>query len=95
MSTVKGSKKQADLAKHLIAGAQTYFANAGSLTFAGGTFTPAQLQALAILRADAETAKAIARAKVAAERGRHAAPNSDNPIAAAKPAGPPPSTATS
>jgi len=74
MSTVKGSKKRADLAKQLIAGTQKVLANAGPLTFAGGNFTPAQveaqLQALATLRADAETAKAIARAKVAAERAR-------------------------
>ncbi len=76
MSTTKvGSiTKQADLAKQLIAGTQKHLANAGQLTFAGGVFTPsqveAQLQALATLRTETETAKAAAQAKVATERGQ-------------------------
>jgi hypothetical protein len=74
MSTAKGSNKQASLAQQLIAGTQKHLATTGSLRFAGGTFTPsqveAQLQALVTLRTDAETAKAAAKAKVAAEKAQ-------------------------
>ena len=74
MSTVKGGAKQADLAKKLIAGTQKHLSNAGQLAFAGGVFTPsqveAQLQALATLRADVESAQATAKAKVTTERAR-------------------------
>jgi hypothetical protein len=74
MTTTKGNAQQADLAKQLIAGTQKHLANAGQLTFAGGVFTPAQveaqLQALATLRADVQTAKATVQAKVTTERAQ-------------------------
>jgi hypothetical protein len=74
MTATKGTTKQAALARQLIAGTQKHLANAGQLTFAGGVFTPAQveahLDALVTLRTDVETAKAAATAKVAAERAQ-------------------------
>ncbi len=74
MSTVKGSQNQATLAEQLIAGTQKHLSNAGQLTFAGGTFTPsqveAQLQALVTLRTDVEAAQAATKAKVTAERAQ-------------------------
>jgi hypothetical protein len=78
MSTTKASStnktQQADLAKQLIAGTQKHLATVGQLTFAGGTFTPSQveaeLQTLVTLRTDADAAKAAAKAKVAAERAQ-------------------------
>jgi hypothetical protein len=74
MSNTDGSKALVDLAVKLIAGTQKRLASTGQLRFAGKTFTPsqveAQLQALVTLRADAEAAKALARAKVAAQRAQ-------------------------
>jgi hypothetical protein len=70
----KGTSQQADLARQLIAGAQKHLASAQQLTFAGGVYTPsqveAQLQALATLRTDVATAQATAKAKVATERAQ-------------------------
>ena len=69
---VTGKQKQAAFAEQLAAGAQKHLANAGQLTFAGGTFTPQQvvdrLNSVATLRADADAAKATAKAKVSAEK---------------------------
>ena len=76
MTTIgmKAKEKQAAFAGQLAAGTQKHFANAGQLTFAGGTFTPAQivaqLQKLPTLRSDADAAKATARAKIATERAQ-------------------------
>jgi len=74
MSTVHGKQEQADLAKQLIAGTQKRLSNVGQLTFGGGTYTPAQveaeLQTLVTLRADADAAKAAAKAKIAAEKAQ-------------------------
>jgi hypothetical protein len=73
MPTTKGGiTQEAVLAKQLIAGTQKHLASVQQFTFAGGVFTPsqieAQLQTLANLRADVETAQATAKAKVTAER---------------------------
>ena len=75
MSKIATTKqKQAALAGQLAAGTQKHLANAGQLTFAGGTFTPSQvvdrLHSVATLRADADAARAVATAKVAAERAQ-------------------------
>jgi len=75
MSKLRDSKKrQADFAERLIAGTQKHLANGGKLTFAGSAFTPSQvigqLHEVVELRADAEAARAVARAKVAAEEAR-------------------------
>jgi len=70
----QGKQKQATFAEQLAAGTQKHLANAGQLTFAGGTFTPAQvidrLESFGTLRSDADAAKAVAKAKVAAERAQ-------------------------
>jgi hypothetical protein len=64
----------ADLATQLVAGTSRHFATVGQLTFAGGTFTPAQvtsqLQAIVTLRSDVDTAKAQFEAKLAAYRSQ-------------------------
>ena len=61
----------AALATQLIAGTQKHFATIVTLMFASGSFTPAQvvaqLQQLATLRTDVETARAALQAKLAAE----------------------------
>jgi hypothetical protein len=66
----KGKEATAALAKTLIAGIQKHLAN-GQLTFAGGTFTAAQidakLQELVDLRAAVDAARATTTAKVDAE----------------------------
>jgi hypothetical protein len=70
MANKKGKATAADEAKTLIAGLQKHLAN-GQLTFAGGTFTAAQiiseLQQLVDLRAAVVAAQATASAKVDAE----------------------------
>jgi hypothetical protein len=61
-----------DFANDLIAGANKHFANATQVTFAGGSFTPAQitakLQALVNLRHDVDAANATTKARLAAEK---------------------------
>ena len=65
--------KNADaaLAVKLIVGIGKRFANVGQLTFAGSSYTPAQvtakLQRLVALRADVDAAKATLKVKMAAE----------------------------
>ena len=58
-------------ATQLIAGVTKRFATGTQVSFAGGSFTPAQitskLQALVTLRTDVDTAKASTKAKLAAE----------------------------
>jgi hypothetical protein len=70
MANKKGKEAAVALATNLIAGIQKHLAN-GQLTFAGGTFTAAQidakLQELVNLRAAVDTARAATTAKVAAE----------------------------
>jgi hypothetical protein len=70
MANKKGKETAADLAGTLIAGIQKHLAN-GQLTFAGGTFTAAQieskLQLLVDLRAAVDAARAATTVKVAAE----------------------------
>jgi hypothetical protein len=60
------------LAEKLIAGTNKHFASAPQLAFASATFTPAQvtasLQTIVNLRNDVDTAKATAKAKLAAEK---------------------------
>jgi hypothetical protein len=66
----QGKEVAADLASTLLVGIQKHLAN-GQLTFAGGTFTTAQiesqLQLLIALRAAVNAARAVTTAKVAAE----------------------------
>ena len=66
----KGKNTAVDLASTLLVGLQKHLAN-GQLTFAGGTFTTAQiesqLQLLIALRAAVNAARAVTTAKVAAE----------------------------
>jgi hypothetical protein len=68
----QGKGTDAGLAMRLIAGTNKHFANTSSLAFASATFTPAQvtasLQTIVNLRTDVDTAKALTKAKVAAER---------------------------
>jgi hypothetical protein len=70
---MKGKEVAADLATTLIAGIQKHLAN-GQLTFAGGTFTAAQitseLQELVDLRAGVNAARAATTVKVAAETAK-------------------------
>jgi hypothetical protein len=65
---------QASRAEQLIAGTKQHFASAASVAFAGGTYTPAQveasLQTLVDLRGAVDAAKAATKAKVAAERAQ-------------------------
>src|SRR5277367_3112486 len=67
----QGKKEAADLAGALLVGLQKHLAN-GQLTFAGGTFTEAEiaskLSLLVALRAAVSAARATATAKVAAEK---------------------------
>jgi len=68
--------QEAVLAEQLIAGMKKHLANAGSLAFAGATYTPAQieasLQTLADLRTAVDVAKAASKAKVAAWKAQSA-----------------------
>jgi hypothetical protein len=70
-TSTKNKTTEADLATQLIAGAQKHFATIATLMFASGSFTLAQvvaeLQQLATLRTDVDTAKATLEAKLAAE----------------------------
>jgi len=70
LANTKGKEKAADLATTLIAGIQKHLAN-GQLTFAGSTFTAAQitteLQQVVALRAAVNTARTATTVKVAAE----------------------------
>jgi hypothetical protein len=63
---------QVALAGQLIAGTKKHFASTSPLTFASASFTPAQietsLQTLIDLRSEVDTAKATAKAKLAAEK---------------------------
>src|SRR5271167_131417 len=69
--------QEAVLAEQLIAGMKKHLANAGSLAFAGATYTPAQieasLQTLADLRTAVDVAKAASKAQSASLRSRMAA----------------------
>ena len=73
MANSKGNGKgaKADLAEQLIAGTAKHFASITQLLLASGTFTPAQvtseLQSLVTLRSDADDARSVLQAKVAAE----------------------------
>jgi hypothetical protein len=62
------------LAERLTAGAKKHFASSSSLRFGGGTFTPAQveaiLQTIVDLRTAVDTAKANTRARIAAEQAQ-------------------------
>jgi hypothetical protein len=68
----QGKGTVVDLAKQLIAGTDKHWANATQLTFAGSSFTPAQitaqLQALVKLRTDVDADKASTKAKLVAEK---------------------------
>jgi hypothetical protein len=68
----QGKGKAVSLAEQLIAGTNKHLANLTQVTFAPGSFTPAQitarLQALVNLRADVLAAQAQAKAKLAAEK---------------------------
>jgi hypothetical protein len=74
MAGGKSKSKDASRAEQLVVGTKQHFANTGSLVVAGGTFTPAQveasLQALIDLRGSVEAAKAATQAKVAAEKAQ-------------------------
>jgi hypothetical protein len=71
MTAAKGKGQSASRAEQLIAGTKLDFANAASIAFAGGTYTPAQietsLQTLVDLRAAVDAARATLKEKVAAE----------------------------
>ena len=73
MANKKGKETVADQAETLIVGIQKHLAN-GQLTFAGGTFTAAQitseLQELVDLRAGVNAARAATTVKVAAETAK-------------------------
>jgi hypothetical protein len=68
-----GTRKEMEtaLAKQLIAGAKEHLASVTSVTLAGGSFTPAQieasLQTLIDLRTAVDDAKAATKAKIVAE----------------------------
>jgi hypothetical protein len=73
MATKKKENKATVLtsATQLVAGVNKRFATGTQVSFAGGSYTPAQitskLQALVTLRTDVDTAKASTKAKLAAE----------------------------
>ncbi len=72
MATKKNGKGQSVVvAQQLIAGTGKHLSSATPVTFAGGSFTGDQitskLQALVNLRSDVDAAKAVAKAKIAAE----------------------------
>jgi hypothetical protein len=73
MAKKKGKEIAADRAETLIVGIQKHLAN-GQMTFAGGTFTAAQitseLQELVDLRAGVNAARAATTVKVAAETAK-------------------------
>jgi len=62
------------LAGQLLAGTKKHFSNVSSLTFGGGTFTPAQieasLQTLSDLRSAVDAARAATKAKLADEQAQ-------------------------
>ena len=64
----------ADLADSLASGTQKHLSSASTLAFDGGSFAPAQvenqLKLISSLRADAESAKLTAKAKLAAEKAQ-------------------------
>jgi hypothetical protein len=64
-------EKERALAQQLVAGTQKHLANVASMTFGGGTFTPAQittsLQTLVDLRTAVDDARAATKAKIVAE----------------------------
>lgn len=66
-----GKNTDVALAKQLIAGAMKHFSTVSSLTFGGGAFTPAQVEAflktLIDLRTAVDDAKTVAKAKIVAE----------------------------
>ncbi|HEV3189930.1 MAG TPA: hypothetical protein VGY54_05500 [Polyangiaceae bacterium] len=73
MGTKVNSKGQVVArAKQLIAGAEKHLANSAQVTFAGSSFTPAQittkLQQVVTLRDDVDAAKASTKAKIVAEK---------------------------
>ncbi len=71
MAVGKSKSQDASHAEQLIAGTKLHFASAASVAFAGGQFTPAQvetsLQTLVDLRSAVDAARATMTAKVAAE----------------------------
>ena len=72
----KGKSTEKVLAQQLVAGIKKHLSNVSSLTFGGGTFTPAQVEAsiqtLIDLRTAVEDAKAATQAKLAAESAQAA-----------------------
>ena len=72
VATVRSKATVVDSANQLIAGTNKHFANATQVTFAGGSFTPAQitakLQTLVNLRHDVDAAKATTKARLVAEK---------------------------
>ncbi len=62
------------LATQLVAGTKKHFSNVSSLSFGGGTFTPAQvetsLQTLSDLRSAVDDAKTVTKAKLADEQAQ-------------------------
>jgi hypothetical protein len=73
----KSKNKDADLAKQLIVGIQKRLASVPQMTFGGGTFTPAQveaqLQKLPTLRDDVTVAKSAWETKLSDERDQEPA----------------------
>jgi len=72
VTKVKGKGTVVALAEQLIAGTSKHLANVTQVIVAGGSFTPTQvtekLQALVKLRNDVDAAKALTKAKLAAEK---------------------------
>jgi hypothetical protein len=73
-TTGKGNRKEANLAKLLIAGAQKHLGSIGQLVLDGGTVTPAEAEAklssFATLRDDVDAARATFKAKLADEKAQ-------------------------
>ncbi|MDP9035002.1 MAG: hypothetical protein M3O50_09350 [Myxococcota bacterium] len=72
MSSKRAKGSAAAIAEQLIAGANKHLSSTTQLLLAGGMFTPdqvtAQLRAIVNLRRDVEAAKAVIKAKLAAEK---------------------------
>ncbi len=72
----KGRNTDKVLAQQLVAGIKKHLSNVSSVTFGGGTFTPAQvetsIQTLIDLRTAVEDAKTATQAKLAAESAQAA-----------------------
>jgi hypothetical protein len=72
VTKTQGKGTAVALAEQLVAGTNKHFANLTHVAFAGGSFTPTQitekLQALVKLRNDVDAAKALTKAKLAAEK---------------------------